>query len=132
MESWEKMEFTDRSKVLVVDDNNLNLKVATKLISKLNLEVITASSGQECINKILNGEKYDIILLDDMMPELSGKDTLLKLRKIEGFNIPVIALTANALSGMREEYIEFGFNDYLAKPIEIKELEKIINKYLGI
>ncbi len=125
-------ERQDKKKVLVVDDNNLNLKVATKLISKLNLEVITASSGQECINKILNGEKYDIILLDDMMPELSGKDTLLKLRKIEGFNIPVIALTANALSGMREEYIEFGFNDYLAKPIEIKELEKIINKYLGI
>lgn len=119
------------SRVLVVDDNKLNLKVAEKLLSKYHIQVTLIQSGFECIDQINEGEKYDLILLDDMMPKMNGKDTLKKLKEVEQFKIPVVALTANALSGMREEYLDQGFDEYLAKPIEKIELEKILEKFLG-
>ncbi len=119
-------------KVLVVDDNPLNLKVASRLLKNYNLQVETVESGQECIDKIIAGEKYDLILMDDMMPRLSGVNTLKKLKEIPTYTIPTVALTANALSGMREKYLADGFDDYLAKPINKKELEDVISKYLVI
>ena len=76
------------------------------------------------------GEVYDLILLDDMMPKLSGTETLEKLRASPDFKIPTIALTANAIEGMREKYLSIGFDDYLAKPIDKKELNRVIIKYL--
>ena len=88
------------------------------------------SSGQECINKVLDGNPYELILLDDMMPKMSGVDTLKELRKIKGFNTPIVALTANAISGMKEKYLKDGFDGYLAKPIEKEELIKILNELL--
>lgn len=66
-----------------------------------------------------------------MMPKMSGVETLQKLKEISGFNIPVVALTANAISGMREQYLESGFNDYLAKPIEREELSRVLREYLS-
>ena len=120
-----------KRKVLIVDDNKLNLKVAEKLLSKYPLVISVVQSGMECI-ELVKKEEFDLILLDDMMPKMSGKDTLVKLKEINGFDIPTIALTANALSGMREEYLSFGFDDYLAKPIEKVELEMILKKYLDI
>lgn len=118
-------------RILVVDDNSLNLKVATKLLEKYNGNMITAcESGFECISKIKNKETYDIILLDDMMPKMSGVETLKKLKEIDNFNTPVIALTANAISGMREKYKKEGFDDYLAKPIEKEQLIEVINKII--
>lgn len=123
-------DYTNR-KILVVDDNKLNLKVAQKLLSKYCVQVIAVQSGFECIDKINLKEEFDLILLDDMMPKMNGKETLKKLREIENFNIPVVALTANALSGMREEYLNQGFDDYLAKPIEKVELEKVLETFLG-
>lgn len=118
-------------KVLIVDDNKINLKVASRLLQ--NYKVITeeVDSGFSCIDKITAGEKYDIILMDDMMPKMSGVETLKKLKEIDGFNIPVIALTANAIAGMKEKYIADGFTDYLAKPIDKGELNNIISKYLN-
>lgn len=118
-------------KILVVDDNKLNLRVAEKLLTKYNLQVTTVLSGLECIEKINNNEKYDLILMDDMMPKMNGRQTLKKLQEIPDFNIPVIALTANALTGMREDYLNEGFNDYLAKPIEKIELEKVLKTFLS-
>lgn len=119
-------------KILLVDDTLLNLKVATKLFQKYNANMIdTCDSGFLCLEKIKSGEVYDIILLDDMMPKMSGVETLKKLREIPGFNIPVVAMTANAISGMREKYIEDGFNDYLAKPIEKEQLIHVLNNILG-
>ena len=119
-------------RILLVDDTALNLKVAVKLLEKYNANMITTcDSGFLCLEKIQNGEKYDIILLDDMMPKMSGVETLQKLKEIEGFNIPVVALTANAISGMREKYLRDGFNDYLAKPIEKEQLIQVMNQLLG-
>ena len=117
-------------KVLVVDDNQLNLRVAERLLKAYKCDIECVSSGSECITKIVNGEKYDLILLDDMMPKMSGSETLVKLKEIDNFNIPVCALTANAITGMREEYLGKGFNDYLSKPMVKEELNRVIKKYL--
>ena len=117
-------------KVLVVDDNQLNLRVAERLLKAYKCDIECVSSGSECITKIVNGEKYDLILLDDMMPKMSGSETLVKLKEIDSFDTPVCVLTANAITGMREEYLGKGFNDYLSKPIVKEELNRVIKKYL--
>jgi len=117
-------------RILVVDDNKVNLKVAERLLRSYNVEVETVSSGIECLEKINNKEFYDIILMDDMMPKMSGTETFHKLKEIPDFNIPVVALTANAISGMKEKYLSEGFNDYLAKPIQKIELNQVLTKYL--
>ena len=124
-----KTEFKD-AKVLIVDDNKINLKVASKLLSNYGITSINVESGFECLDLIANGEKFDLILLDDMMPKMSGVETFKKLKKFKDFKIPVVALTANAIAGMKEKYLKIGFNDYLPKPIEKEELLKILNKYL--
>ncbi|MEG0794792.1 MAG: ATP-binding protein, partial [Bacilli bacterium] len=116
--------------VLLVDDNLINLKVAERLLDAYSITTESVSSGYLCIDLIKEGKMYDLILLDDMMPKLSGVETLKKLKNIDGFNTPTVALTANALTGMKEKYLNDGFNDYLAKPIDKVELNKIINKYL--
>ena len=118
-------------KVLLVDDNKINLKVAEKLLDNYGIKTESVDSGFACIEKIQSGNKYDLILLDDMMPKMSGVETLKKLKEINGFNIKVVALTANALTGMKEKYLSEGFDDYLAKPINKDELNKVINKYLN-
>lgn len=84
-------------RILVVDDNKLNLKVATRLLKEYNVEIETIDSGFECIEKIKAGQTYDLILMDDMMPKMTGTETIAKLKQIEGYNIPTIALTANAI-----------------------------------
>ncbi len=118
-------------KVLVVDDNKLNIKVATRLLGGYEIIVDSVMSGFECIDKIKAGNTYDLILMDDMMPKMTGTQTLAKLKEQGEFKTPTIALTANAIAGMKEKYLENGFDDYLAKPIERKELDRIINKYLN-
>ena len=119
-----------KKRLLIVDDNKLNLKVALRLLSHYNFEIDDLTSGIDCIEKIKSGAHYDLLLLDDMMPKMSGVQTLQKLKELPNYNIPTVALTANALSGMREQYIAKGFDDYLAKPIEKEELDKILAKYL--
>ena len=122
---------THNKKVLIVDDNKINLKVAKRLLESYGIDTESVESGAAALEKIQNGEKYDMILLDDMMPKMSGVETLKKLKEIPGFKIITIALTANALTGMREKYLQDGFDDYLAKPINKDELNRIINKYLN-
>ena len=119
-------------RILIVDDAPLNLKVATKLFQKYGANSIeTCSSGFECLEKIQNGDEYDLLFLDDMMPKMSGVETFEKLRQNPNFHIPTIALTANAITGMREKYLANGFNDYLAKPMEQTELIRACNALLG-
>ena len=118
------------SHVLVVDDNDLNLKIMDKLLKKYNIMTTLVASGKNCLDLINDHEYFDLILMDDMMPEMNGKETFAKLKEIEGFKTPVVALTANALSGMKEQYLKLGFNDYLAKPINKDELDEVLKKYL--
>ena len=137
MDMKEKVAFTEHLdltdiKILIVDDAPLNLKVAVKLFEKYQANHIdTCSSGFECIDKIRSGEQYDLIFLDDMMPKMSGVETYHELQKYPNFHVPTVALTANAITGMREKYLSEGFQDYLAKPIEQTELIRVCNRLLG-
>ena len=115
-------------KILLVDDNSLNIKVANKILERFNANNITSlDNGFDCIDLIQSGAVFDIILMDDMMPKMSGVETFHKLKEIEGFNQPVVILTANAITGMKEKYLKEGFEDYLAKPIEKDELIRVCN-----
>lgn len=119
-------------RILVVDDNSLNLKVAMGLMNRLGLNVDICDSGYEALG-LAKKNKYDLILLDHMMPGMDGIETLHLLRRIDSLscNTPIVALTANAAIGSREYYLDQGFSDYLTKPIIYEQLEKLIYKYIG-
>lgn len=131
-EKIDDIEIIDLSskKVLVVDDNKLNIKVASRLLSPYKVEIVPAESGFEAIEILKKDKKIDLVLMDDMMPKMSGTETLKEIKKNNLYDGPIIALTANALTGMREKYIEHGFTDYLSKPIEKSELNRILKTYL--
>ena len=120
-------DFTGKN-ILVVDDSKLNLRVAQNVLKTFNANVMTSTSGQECLN-LCKTNKYDIILMDIMMPLMNGIETLKRIR-IDDKKVPVIALTADAVEGMEEKYLKEGFNDYLSKPIDRNKLGIILNKYL--
>ena len=118
--------------ILVVDDNYTNLNVASAILSKYKANVLTALSGKDCL-RILNDNEVDLVFLDYMMPEMNGIDTLEHIRKLPGNKytaMPVIALTANVISGAREMFLEAGFDDFMAKPVSIDRMEKALRKYL--
>ncbi|MGM9540590.1 ATP-binding protein [Anaerovibrio sp.] len=121
---------TENVKVLVVDDNKVNLKVAEGMLTPYKVQVYTAESAMEALN-ILNKELFDIIFMDHMMPVMDGVEALYKLREIpEQRNSVVIALTANAISGVREQYLEYGFQGFLPKPLEAKALDACLQKFI--
>lgn len=115
-------------KVLIVDDNDLNIKVATKALKEFAFNIDECHDGQECLDKINQGNKYDLILMDIMMPNMSGETCLTNLRKNPEFNIPVIALTADALTGAKEKYISEGFVDYISKPFSKEQIKEKLDK----
>ena len=115
-------------RILVVDDNKLNIKVARKALSSFNFEIDECYDGEECLNKVLAGEKYDLILMDIMMPNMNGEVAFNKLKEIPGFSIPVIALTADAIAGSQEKYMSEGFNDYIAKPFNKEQIKEKLDK----
>ena len=117
-------------KALIVDDSNLNLKVADRILKEYNLETELVLSGEECLKKIKENNKYDIIFMDIMMPDMDGIETLKKLKELNEFNIPVVALTADAMEGKKDVYLKEGFVAYLTKPIQKHELEEILNNTL--
>lgn len=118
--------------VLVVDDNKMNLIIAQKLLESYKLVVDVARSGKEALEKVTQKE-YAVVFMDCMMPEMDGTETTKRLRDLDVAyckEVPVVALTANAINGVREELVAEGFDDYLAKPIVREQLEEIIQKYL--
>jgi signal transduction histidine kinase/FixJ family two-component response regulator len=117
-------------RVMVVDDNKINLKVAEKLFIEYKLDIDLVETGQDCIDKIMNGEHYDIIFLDIMMPKMKGPEVLDNLKKIRGFNIPVVALTADVITGLEDNYTSQGFDDCMSKPIIEEELYYMLKKFL--
>ena len=117
-------------KVLVVDDNTLNLKVTSKLLSSYDVEVVLLESGEECIDYISENKNVDLILMDQMMPGLSGSDTMLKLKSMDSFDIPIVVLTADAMEGQKDKYLDMGFADYISKPIDKLELSRVLKEFL--
>ena len=122
---------SDKKRILIVDDNMLNIKVARRNIEDFNFEIDECYNGEECLDKVKNGNEYDLILMDIMMPVMDGEEALRKLKENPNFNIPTIALTADAVAGAEEKYLSEGFIDYVPKPFTkagIKEkLDKIFN-----
>ncbi|MBP5304288.1 MAG: response regulator [Lachnospiraceae bacterium] len=118
------------ARILVVDDTEMNLTVVKSLLKKTKINIDTALNGMEAVNLCKNN-KYDAIFIDHMMPDMDGIETLTNIRE-EGLNkdTPAVALTANAISGAREMYLEAGFNDYLSKPVDGEKLEKLLIKLL--
>jgi signal transduction histidine kinase/CheY-like chemotaxis protein len=131
MQSLESMSFAG-STVYVVDDNEMNLEVIASILELLEIKVEKANGGREAMEH-LDAHSYDLILTDDMMPEVGGTELMQYLHGNEqsaSHSTPIVVLTANAVAGAREEYINKGFDDYLTKPIDIDVLQKILIKYL--
>ena len=111
-------------KLLVVDDNKLNIKVACRSLKDFNFVIDECYDGQECLDKINQGNEYDLILMDIMMPHMNGEQTISELKKIDNFKTPVIALTADAVAGAKEKYISEGFTDYISKPFSKEQIKE--------
>ena len=116
------------AKVLVVDDNEMNLAVAKGLLKRTRVQVTTVGSGIGCL-ELVKDHDYDLIFLDHMMPEMDGIETLHALRDME-VKTPIIALTANAISGVRDMYLSEGFEDYMSKPIDGLKMEQLMRNYI--
>ena len=127
----EEILYAPEAEILVVDDNEMNRRVVKNLMKRNGIVPVLASSGEEAIEKMEKNE-YHIVFLDHMMPKPDGIETLaiLRERKLYTERTKMIALTANAIVGAREKYLEAGFDDYLSKPIEVTELEGMMKKYL--
>ena len=117
---------------MIVDDNALNIKVAKRALKDFNLNLVESMSGQECLDKIQESNDYDLILMDIMMPNMSGETTLKELKKIDNFKTPVIALTADALTGAKEKYLSEGFIDYIPKPFSKEQIKEKLDKIFKI
>ena len=114
-------------KILIVDDNKLNIKVTSKALQDFNFEIEECYDGLECLEKVKEKE-YDLILMDIMMPNMSGESALAKLKENPEFKTPVIALTADAVAGSKEKYIKEGFVDYISKPFNKEQIKEKIEK----
>lgn len=126
----EKIDCTGKT-ALVLDDNKLNVKVVKRLLEKYGFKVVTSSNGQDCINRVKKEEEFDIIFMDQVMEGMTGLETMKVLRKLDGYDIPpIILLTANAVAGMKEQYIKEGFDDYIPKPITTPVLEQLLKKFI--
>lgn len=115
-------------RILIVDDNKLNIKVAKRSLTDFNFHIDECYNGQECLDKIRSGEKYDLILMDIMMPVMSGETAIRELQVITDFSTPVIALTADAVAGAEEKYISEGFVDYISKPFTKEQIKEKLDK----
>ena len=122
----------DGARVLIVDDNTVNLRIASMLLKPYGIDAQIASSGEACLKECADTH-FDIVLLDHLMPEMDGEQTLRALRSSAAFNkeeTKVVALTAVDDPGARERFIGMGFDDFLTKPIDTKNLEQLLSAYL--
>jgi CheY-like chemotaxis protein len=126
-----KVSFTaPEAKILIVDDLEINLKVAKGLMMPFKLQVDICTSGQGAI-EMIKRTPYDLIFMDHMMPGMDGLEATEEIRKLpEGQNIPIVALTANAVSGVKEMFLAHGMNDFISKPIEVTKLENLLAKWI--
>ncbi len=134
--SKEKSDNTSRiapkANILIVDDNSVNLIVASGFLKTTKATITTCLSGKECLD-LMQRQHFDIIFLDHMMPDMDGVETLEQSRLLEinlNKNTPIVALTANAISGMKEKYLQMGFADYVSKPIDSAQLYEVLFRLL--
>ncbi|SFB01087.1 ATP-binding protein [Selenomonas ruminantium] len=131
-ENYQESFTAPQANILVVDDNDMNLTVVESLLEKTRIHIHTANCGKDCL-QMIEDNHYDIVFLDHMMPEMDGIETLQRAKDLINSkckDTPFIALTANAVAGVREMFLAKGFNDYLAKPVDGKTLEHMVQKYL--
>ena len=119
-------------KILIVDDNKLNIKVARRALSDFDFEIDECYDGLECLNKVVVGNEYDLILMDIMMPNMSGETAMKKLKENLNFKIPVIVLTADAVAGAKEKYVSEGFVDYIAKPFNKEQIKQKLDTVFNV
>ncbi len=125
--------YAPTARVLAVDDNMINLQVIVGLLQPHKIKVDTADSGKECL-RMVQREQYDLVLMDHVMPEMGGIETLRAIRAMEGMyykNLPVVAVTATAMNGIREMFEAAGFQAYIPKPIDIKKLEEVVLRFIS-
>ncbi len=121
------------AKILIVDDNMMNLKVAVGLMKKYEMNIVTVDGGQKAIDTMAKSQDFDIIFMDHMMPEVDGIEATRQIRLMEGDyykNVPIIALTANTVNEAREMFLSSGFDDFLAKPIDTKMLDRSLRRFI--
>lgn len=118
-----------KKKVLIVDDDNLNLKIISRLIGAYGVIINSAHGGKELIDKA-SSTKYDLIITDEMMPEISGSMAMKKLKSNPEFVSPIVVVTGDTVDGAKEKYLNEGYDYYLVKPINREELDIVMNKYL--
>ena len=133
-QKYEQSFIAPEATVLVVDDNQMNLLVVNSLLKATQIQVTTCMSGKEAL-ELVKENYYDVILLDHMMPDMDGIETLKRMKSLPD-NLckasPVVALTANAISGVREMYLSEGFDEYMSKPIDGSQLEKLLSRYIPV
>jgi len=122
-------EYMPYGKVLIIDDVETNLYVARGLIAPYGITIDTGLSGFDAIEKIRSGASYDIIFMDHMMPRMDGIEAVKIIRSL-GYKKPIVALTANALTGQAEMFLNNGFDDFISKPIDIRQLNNILNRMI--
>ena len=122
-------EYMPYGSVLIVDDAETNLYVAKSLLTPYGINVETVNSGYLALDRITSGKKYDIIFMDHMMPGMDGIETTKKIRDM-GYTAPIAALTANTVAGQKEHFLENGFDDFISKPIDTRQLNLILNKFV--
>lgn len=130
--AYQALFLAPEAQILFVDDNNMNLSVVQELLKQTQIQIDTAESGAKCL-ELTRQKQYHLIFMDHLMPEMDGIETMQRLRREEGNpnqQTPVIALTANAIKGVREFYLEKGFDEYMTKPIEGERLEKLLLELL--
>ena len=115
-------------KILIVDDNKLNIKVARRALKDFNFDIDECYDGEEALRRIERGDEYDLVLMDIMMPNMNGEEAIAKLKENPNFSIPTIALTADAVAGAKEKYLSEGFADYIAKPFSREQIKEKLDK----
>ncbi len=121
----------EKIKILVVEDHFINQELMKEMLDRLNCTVDTAENGKEALDRVENNH-YDVIFMDLQMPEMDGLEATQQIRKIQQrkqIKTPIIALTANAMQGDQKKCLDAGMDDYLSKPFEMKDIEKLLNKY---
>ena len=129
----ERVYFDETTKIALVDDNKVNLKVTSAILKKFGIKAEMMLSGYEMLDALDNGNVYDLIFMDHMMPDMDGIETTKRIRELKKGNcqkVPVVALTANAIKGVEEEFFAAGMVDVIFKPVNVNELQNILAKWI--